>query len=78
MECDYCVARFERATCAALRGPFALREPNKKNTAKSFIWVLANQSYSDHPMRVFRYVPSRAGKACHSRYSRSRQKNKGF
>ena len=26
------------------------------------MWVLANQAYSDHPMRVFRYAPSRAGK----------------
>ena len=38
-----------------------LREPNKKNTTKSYMWVLANQSYSDHPMRVFHYAPSRSG-----------------
>ena len=38
-----------------------LREPHKKDATKSYMWVLANQG-RDHPMRVFRYAPSRSGR----------------
>lgn len=37
-----------------------LDEEGKKNEAKSYMWVLATGSFSNHPIRYFEYAPSRS------------------
>lgn len=38
-----------------------LKEPDKKATTKSYMWVYANIKESKHPIRIFEYKPNRAG-----------------
>lgn len=38
-----------------------MNEKDRKNTSKSYMWVYGNHEYSKHPIRIFKYSPTRNG-----------------
>lgn len=38
-----------------------LKEPDKKATTKSYMWVYSSIKESEHPIRIFEYKPNRSG-----------------
>ena len=38
-----------------------LNEPDKKNTAKSYIWVYSTSDNANHGIRIFKYAAERSG-----------------
>jgi transposase len=38
-----------------------MKEPGRKNTSKSYMWVYGTAKHSEHPVRIFEYQPGRGG-----------------
>ncbi len=39
-----------------------MKEPGRKNTTDSYMWVYSSSQHAKHPIRIFEYQPGRSGK----------------